>query len=85
MPLAKADRAFRRIGNPAAYPSLYSAARPSRRRSIAPGVRGWQPGADLKHRDYASLADFANPDGNTWVLQEIGYLEAEEMILGKRR
>ncbi len=34
---------------------------------------GWQPGADPQRRDYATLADFADPDGNTWVLQEIGY------------
>jgi len=33
----------------------------------------WQPGTDPQRRDYASLADFADPDGNTWVLQEIGY------------
>ena len=32
---------------------------------------GGQPGA--KRRDYASFADFADPDGNTWVLQEVGY------------
>jgi catechol 2,3-dioxygenase-like lactoylglutathione lyase family enzyme len=34
---------------------------------------GWQPGTDPERRDYASLADFADPDGNTWVIQEIGY------------
>ena len=34
---------------------------------------GWQPGTDPQHRDYASFADFADPDGNTWVLQEIGH------------
>jgi catechol 2,3-dioxygenase-like lactoylglutathione lyase family enzyme len=34
---------------------------------------GWQPGADPERCDYASFADFADPDGNTWVLQEIGY------------
>ena len=34
---------------------------------------GWQPGTDPERRDYASFADFADPDGNTWVLQEIGY------------
>ncbi|MFJ5212377.1 VOC family protein [Streptomyces nigra] len=34
---------------------------------------GWQPGLDPAHRDYASFADFTDPDGNTWVLQEIGY------------
>lgn len=33
---------------------------------------GWQPGADPKRRDYASCADFADRDGNTWILQEIG-------------
>ena len=34
---------------------------------------GYQPGPDPQRRDYASFADFADPDGNTWVLQEIGY------------
>ena len=33
----------------------------------------WKPGLDPGHRDYASIAGFADPDGNTWVLQEIGY------------
>jgi catechol 2,3-dioxygenase-like lactoylglutathione lyase family enzyme len=31
----------------------------------------WRPGADPDHGDYASFADFADPDGNTWVLQEV--------------
>ena len=31
----------------------------------------WQPGSDPEHGDYASFADFADPDGNTWVLQEV--------------
>jgi len=34
---------------------------------------GWEPGADPERRDYASFADFDDPDGNTWVLQEIGH------------
>ena len=34
---------------------------------------GWRPGTDPQRRDYASVADFADPDGNTWILQEIGY------------
>ena len=34
---------------------------------------GFLPGTDPERRDYASLADFADPDGNTWVIQEIGY------------
>lgn len=33
----------------------------------------WIPGVAPDHRDYASAADFADPDGNTWMLQEIGY------------
>ncbi len=32
---------------------------------------GWQPGVDPEHAPYASFADFADPDGNTWVLQEV--------------
>ena len=31
----------------------------------------WRPGADPNHADYGSFADFADPDGNTWVLQEV--------------
>src|SRR5919204_5125159 len=30
-------------------------------------------GVDHEHGDYASFADFADPDGNTWVLQERGF------------
>ena len=35
------------------------------------GSKGWQPGVDPENRDYASFADFADADGNTWVLQEV--------------
>ena len=31
---------------------------------------GWQPGPHPDRSDYGSFADFADPDGNTWVLQE---------------
>jgi catechol 2,3-dioxygenase-like lactoylglutathione lyase family enzyme len=34
------------------------------------GSNGWQPGPDPEHRDYNSFADFSDPDGNTWILQE---------------
>ena len=34
---------------------------------------GWAPGPDPRRGDYASFADFADPDGNTWILQEIGH------------
>jgi catechol 2,3-dioxygenase-like lactoylglutathione lyase family enzyme len=32
---------------------------------------GWRDGVDPEHADYNSFADFADPDGNTWVLQEV--------------
>jgi catechol 2,3-dioxygenase-like lactoylglutathione lyase family enzyme len=31
----------------------------------------WQSGPDPERRTYHSFADFADPDGNTWVLQEV--------------
>ena len=34
---------------------------------------GFAAGLDPAHRDYASFADFLDPDGNRWVLQERGY------------
>jgi catechol 2,3-dioxygenase-like lactoylglutathione lyase family enzyme len=34
------------------------------------GAEGWEPGPDPERRDYGSFADFRDPDGNTWVLQE---------------
>jgi catechol 2,3-dioxygenase-like lactoylglutathione lyase family enzyme len=34
---------------------------------------GFSPGLDAGRRDYASFADFEDPDGNTWTLQERGY------------
>jgi catechol 2,3-dioxygenase-like lactoylglutathione lyase family enzyme len=32
---------------------------------------GWEPGVDPEHGDYGSFADFKDPDGNGWVLQEV--------------
>jgi predicted enzyme related to lactoylglutathione lyase len=34
---------------------------------------GWQPGVDPEHRRFNSFADLADPDGNTFVLQEVGH------------
>jgi catechol 2,3-dioxygenase-like lactoylglutathione lyase family enzyme len=31
---------------------------------------GWVPGVDPQRTDFNSFADFADPDGNTWILQE---------------
>jgi catechol 2,3-dioxygenase-like lactoylglutathione lyase family enzyme len=36
---------------------------------------GFTPGPDPERGDYASFADFADADGNTWVLQERGFRE----------
>jgi catechol 2,3-dioxygenase-like lactoylglutathione lyase family enzyme len=33
----------------------------------------WAPGPDPARRNYHSFADFGDPDGNTWVLQEVGH------------
>jgi catechol 2,3-dioxygenase-like lactoylglutathione lyase family enzyme len=33
----------------------------------------WLPGPDPEHSDYNSFADFSDPDGNTWILQERGH------------
>jgi catechol 2,3-dioxygenase-like lactoylglutathione lyase family enzyme len=36
----------------------------------------WEPGPDSGHADYSSFADFSDPDGNTWILQEVRYRAA---------
>jgi catechol 2,3-dioxygenase-like lactoylglutathione lyase family enzyme len=38
-------------------------------------IDAWN-GFDPARRDYASFADFSDPDGNSWVLQERGYRDA---------
>jgi catechol 2,3-dioxygenase-like lactoylglutathione lyase family enzyme len=35
----------------------------------------WVPGPDPERRDYQSFAEFSDPDGNSWVLQERGRSE----------
>ena len=35
-------------------------------------VQGLYPGADPRRADYSSFADFTDPDGNTWIIQERG-------------
>lgn len=32
---------------------------------------GWKPGADPAHSQYNSFADFKDPDGNYWLVQEV--------------
>ena len=33
----------------------------------------WRSGPHPDHTDYNSFADFSDPDGNSWVIQERGY------------
>jgi catechol 2,3-dioxygenase-like lactoylglutathione lyase family enzyme len=35
------------------------------------GPEGQAPGPDPAHGDYMSYSTFADPDGNTWLLQEV--------------
>jgi len=44
---------------------------------------GYEPGPDSERRDYASFADFADSDGNTWVIQEIGYHAIQDTSRGQ--
>jgi catechol 2,3-dioxygenase-like lactoylglutathione lyase family enzyme len=37
----------------------------------------WKTGTDPGHGRYQTFADFADPDGNTWVLQEVPEVPAE--------
>ena len=37
---------------------------------------GFAPGLDPGRGDYASFADFSDPDGNSWIVQERGYTAA---------
>jgi catechol 2,3-dioxygenase-like lactoylglutathione lyase family enzyme len=42
-------------------------------RHIEAGV--WDAGPHPQRNDYNSFANFADPDGNTWLLQERGYAQ----------
>ena len=35
-----------------------------------------QPGVDPSHTSYSSFMDLKDPDGNTWLIQEVGYAAA---------
>jgi len=41
---------------------------------------GFAPGLDLARGDYASFANFSDPDGNGWVLQERGYRNVRDGV-----
>jgi catechol 2,3-dioxygenase-like lactoylglutathione lyase family enzyme len=47
---------------------------PLRHKRSVPDWQGdHEPGLDPERRDYASFVDFADPDGNTWTIQERGH------------
>ena len=52
-------------------PAPSDRARRRGRRGLAPRAGGPVPGLDPQRRSYFSRANFADPDGNRWVLQEI--------------
>jgi catechol 2,3-dioxygenase-like lactoylglutathione lyase family enzyme len=37
------------------------------------GAAGQAPGVDPERRNYGSYVSFADPDGNGWLVQEVGY------------
>jgi catechol 2,3-dioxygenase-like lactoylglutathione lyase family enzyme len=37
------------------------------------GEEGQTPGLDPERRDYDSFLSFADPDGNSWLVQEVGH------------
>lgn len=34
---------------------------------------GWTDGPDPEHANYNTFSGFEDPDGNTWIIQEVGY------------
>ena len=42
------------------------------------GEQGQTPGVDPSRGEYGSYADFADPDGNTWLVQEVPSRAADE-------
>jgi catechol 2,3-dioxygenase-like lactoylglutathione lyase family enzyme len=45
----------------------------------------WVEGVHPKHADYMSVAEFNDPDGNLWFLQERGFPTATRRVPGGRR
>lgn len=41
-------------------------------------MEGTFPGVDPQRTDYGSYSGFSDPDGNRWVLQEVGYEASQE-------
>lgn len=48
------------------------------------GPDGRTPGIDPERRDYQSYAELADPDGNLWLLQEVGHGRARAAVTSTR-
>ena len=58
---------------------------PTRHKASTDDWQGdYSPGVDPERRSYASFTDFADPDGNTWVVQERGFTSAASSSLRRR-
>jgi len=42
------------------------------------GANGWEDGPDPDRRKYSSYSFFNDPDGNGWVIQEVGAVTSRE-------
>lgn len=42
-------------------------------RHMHKGGEGWVDGVNPEHNNYATYSGFTDPDGNGWILQEVGY------------
>lgn len=42
------------------------------------GPEGWEDGPDPERRKYGSYSGFTDPEGNGWLLQEVGHGESRE-------
>jgi catechol 2,3-dioxygenase-like lactoylglutathione lyase family enzyme len=58
---------------------------PIRHKASADHWQGdYSPGVDPERRNYASFIDFADPDGNTWVVQERGFTRGASTSVRRR-
>ncbi|GAB2965706.1 hypothetical protein LWP59_22940 [Amycolatopsis acidiphila] len=58
---------------------------PIRHKASADWQGDYASGTDPGRRDYASFTEFADPDGNTWTIQERGYAAQSQGASAKAR
>ena len=57
-------------------------ARRGDRPGAPPGVGEWVDGPHPERENYQSFADFTDPDGNIWLLQEVDHARADDGSFG---